>query len=102
MAVLEILKKLNKLVFQFIAKALAQEEHKKNHPGWLEKTISIGGVSVSTGDFIIADQDGVLVINSANVDTVIKKANTQRINELKRDDRVRNGEKLTDILGIKI
>ena len=38
----------------------------------------------------------------AYVDTVIKKAKIQRIKELERDDRVRNGEKLTDILGIKI
>ena len=96
------IEEIKQIGFPVYCKGISPRGTQKNHPGWLEKTISIGGVSVATGDFIIADQDGVLVINSANVDTVIKNANKQRINELKRDDRVRSGEKLTDILGIKI
>ena len=69
-------------------KGISPRGTQKNHPGWLEKTISIGGVSVATGDFIIADQDGVLVINSANV-ILLLRTQIPKNYELERDNRVR-------------
>jgi 4-hydroxy-4-methyl-2-oxoglutarate aldolase len=73
----------------------------KNHEGWSNISVSVGGVSVSPGDFIIGDSDGVVVISKLDGEKICKKAKAQRENEVARDIRVQNGEKLADIIGLK-
>ena len=73
----------------------------KNHEGWSNISVSVGGVSVSPGDFIIGDSDGVVVIGKLDGEKICKKAKAQRENEVARDIRVQNGEKLADIIGLK-
>ena len=65
-------------------------------------SVSVGGVSVSPGDFIIGDNDGVIVISKLDGEKICKKAKIQRENEIIRDKRVQNGEKLASIIGLKI
>jgi 4-hydroxy-4-methyl-2-oxoglutarate aldolase len=84
------------------AKGISPRGTVKSHPGWLAKTVSVGGVSVSPGDYIVGDEDGILVIEAKQVIEVCKRAEEQRRQELSRESRLRNGEKLTDILGIKV
>ena len=74
----------------------------KNHEGWSNISVSVGGVSVSPGDFIIGDNDGVIVISKLDGEKICKKAKVQRENEIVRDKRVQNGEKLASIIGLKI
>jgi 4-hydroxy-4-methyl-2-oxoglutarate aldolase len=47
---------------------------KKNGPGAVGGTITIGGVSVTDGDLVIADADGVVVWPAAEVDALLAKA----------------------------
>ena len=74
----------------------------KNHEGWSNISVSVGGVSVSPGDFIIGDSDGIIVISKRDGEEICKKAKVQRENEVARDIRVQNGEKLASIIGLKI
>ena len=74
----------------------------KNHEGWSNISVSVGGVSVSPGDFIIGDSDGIIVISKLDGEEICKKAKVQRENEIVRDKRVQNGEKLASIIGLKI
>jgi 4-hydroxy-4-methyl-2-oxoglutarate aldolase len=73
----------------------------KNHDGWLNVTVSVGDVSVSPGDFIIGDSDGVIVVSKLDGKKICDQAKIQRATEKMRDTRVLNGEKLASIIGLK-
>ena len=72
----------------------------KNHEGWRGIPVSVGGVAVSPGDYLIGDADGVVVIPSADAEQVCDRARVQREAEASRDARLRNGESLASILGL--
>ena len=73
----------------------------KNHEGWTNETISVGGVSISTGDYIIADEDGVLVVESSMGIKLCELAEKQFEAEHLREKRIKKGEHLSTILGIE-
>jgi 4-hydroxy-4-methyl-2-oxoglutarate aldolase len=66
----------------------------KSIPGTLGKPVSVGGVSVSPGDLIVGDIDGVVVIPRAQVDAVLNAAASKveaekvRLQEIARGDLV--------------
>jgi 4-hydroxy-4-methyl-2-oxoglutarate aldolase len=66
----------------------------KSIPGTLGKPVSVGGVSVSPGDLIVGDIDGVVVIPRAQVDAVLNAAANKveaekvRLQEIARGDLV--------------
>lgn len=64
----------------------------KNHAGWLGVPISVGDVTVNPGDLVVGDEDGVVVISAANVDTVIARATELERGHALRDERLRAGE----------
>lgn len=72
----------------------------KNHEGWRGITVSVGGVTVAPGDFVIGDSDGVVVVPASDGATVCERARDQREREQARDSRVRNGESLASIIGL--
>jgi regulator of RNase E activity RraA len=72
----------------------------KNHPGWTGIEISVGGVCVRPGDFIIGDEDGVVVVPSAIGDRVLALAAEQQKKEQERDARIRAGESLAAVLNL--
>ena len=72
----------------------------KNHEGWRGIPVSVGGVAVSPGDYVIGDGDGVVVIPAADGEAICGRAEAQREMEEARDARVRNGESLASVLGL--
>jgi 4-hydroxy-4-methyl-2-oxoglutarate aldolase len=74
----------------------------KNHPGWMNETIAVGGVPVSPGDFVAADADGVVVVPAAIARDVSARAAAQREAEEARDARILAGEPLLSVLGIRL
>lgn len=72
----------------------------KNHEGWRGLPVSVGGVSVSPGDYVIGDSDGVVVVPAADGAAMCERAQEQRNKEEARDARVRNGESLASIIGL--
>jgi len=72
----------------------------KNHEGWHSIPISVGGVAVSPGDYIVGDGDGVVVVQAADGEAMCERAQEQRDKEEARDARVRNGESLASIIGL--
>lgn len=68
--------------YPVFAKGGIPQRPSKKGPGEINSTISCGGVHVSPGDVIVADDDGVIVIPKADVtDTVIQKVNQKAENE---------------------
>ncbi len=62
-------------------------------PGTVGMPIQIGGQEVETGDMIIADGDGVVVVPFERIDEVIDNLERIRNAEQGQDDRVANGMK---------
>ena len=91
---------LLKLGVSVYAAGIAPRGTLKNHEGWCGLTVSVGGVSVSAGDYIIGDNDGVVVVPAKNGENICELAREQRQKEEERDRRVRNGESLSTIIGL--
>lgn len=65
-------------------------------PGAVGFAIQIGGQEVETGDMIVADRDGVVVVPFERLDDVIEKLGHIREIELESDEKVANGLKIPD------
>lgn len=63
----------------------------RNHPGWLQVPVSVGGTTVEPGDLVVGDADGVVVIARDRIAQVAKAALAQRANERARERQVRAG-----------
>ena len=72
----------------------------KNHEGWRGIPVSVGGVAVSPGDYVVGDSDGIVVVPSAEGAELCERARDQRRIERERDSRIREGESLTSVLGL--
>lgn len=62
---------LRELGFPVFAVGAVPNGMSRNGPGYINDTISCGGVSVSPGDLIYGDDDGVVVVPSNIVERVI-------------------------------
>ncbi len=61
--------------------------------------VSCGGVSVSPGDAILADENGVLVLDQASIRADAERAIGMQEDEARRQPRITAGEHLADING---
>lgn len=74
------------------------------HKGWkdnLNVSISCAGVSVSPGDIIVGDDDGVVVIPSAQAEEIVKKAHQRIKDEEEWITKIEQGIPLYKILNIE-
>jgi len=62
-----------------------------NHP------ISIGGITVYPGDYVLGDADGVMIVPHDRIKEAIEKSIAREENETKIMDRLQAGESLFDI-----
>jgi 4-hydroxy-4-methyl-2-oxoglutarate aldolase len=67
----------------------------KNGPGSVGLPVTIGGVPVSSGDVIVGDADGVVVVPQAILDATIKRLGEVRTAEAKAEAMVKGGAKMT-------
>lgn len=64
-----------------------------NGPGAVGLPVQIGGQEVETGDMVIADRDGVVVVPFERIDAVIERVRRVRELETQLDAQVANGLK---------
>jgi 4-hydroxy-4-methyl-2-oxoglutarate aldolase len=60
--------------------------------------VNIAGHVVSSGDIVVADLDGVVIIPKEMLATVLAKLPTIRADEAAADESVRQGARLPDFL----
>ena len=63
-------------------------------PGRINWPVSVGGVTVQPGDLVVADADGVVVVETAKVPTVLELAKKKLADETARIDGIRSGTQL--------
>jgi 4-hydroxy-4-methyl-2-oxoglutarate aldolase len=68
------------------------------HPGWLNVTVSVGDVAVSPGDWIVADEDGIVVVPRDEAAAVAAAARILLEHETARDQRIDDGEAVSEVL----
>ena len=73
----------------------------KNHPGWLQVPVSVGGTIVEPGDFVLGDADGVVVIAKDRIAQVAKSAHDQRATERSRERKVSAGASLVKLFRLE-
>jgi 4-hydroxy-4-methyl-2-oxoglutarate aldolase len=85
------------LAWPVFAKGVRLRGTSKTHPAILGGVIQIGGCTVHTGDFIVADDDGVLVIPSINGKELEQKIWERYKTEQEVDKRVIEGASLLNL-----
>jgi 4-hydroxy-4-methyl-2-oxoglutarate aldolase len=94
------LAQIRTLGFPLFARGSTAAGPHKGGRGTHGETVHCGGVVVSTGDLVLGDIDGVVVIPADRVDAVAHDAVERLQAEEAWIARIRSGEKSADILGI--
>ena len=71
----------------------------KSHHGWLNIPIALGDAIVRPGDLVLGDSDGLLIVAIEELQTVAEKALSKRQQEIIKEDRLKSGESIKQVLG---
>lgn len=80
----------------FIAKGLTPVNQRRREPGRPMVPVAIGGVTIHPGDWVVADDDGVMVIAPGEVEATLAKAEENARVEERIMQLVVQGVKVTD------
>lgn len=72
----------------------------KSYPGDLRSPVRIGGIVVHTGDLIVGDADGVIVLPQHAVAETISRADQRVADERRILDEIRSGKTTLDLYGL--
>lgn len=86
--------------FPVFAPAVSQAGAVKETPGSVNVPVSVGGVTVSPGDVIVGDADGVTVVPREDAREVLAAAADVVEHEATVRTRIAEGESLHDLLGL--
>lgn len=89
---------IEELGFPVFARGLALRGATKNRPGTIGESAHIDGVTVHTGDVVVADRDGVVVIPADSLEPVIAAARRRAEHEQEMFAALRNGATTVDLL----
>lgn len=73
----------------------------KSRPGWVNVPIEFGGVRVSPGDYVIADDDGIVILPRFNCETVLEAAEKRMEKEADTRKKIAEGELSVNFYGLK-
>jgi len=73
----------------------------KQTPGELAVPVTLAGVEVQPGDWIVADDDGVVVLASSALERTLREAHDRSARETGLMERIRAGELTVDLLGLR-
>jgi 4-hydroxy-4-methyl-2-oxoglutarate aldolase len=83
----------------YFARAVTPAGPHKGYGGDINTTIQCGGVSVSPGDIIIGDKDGVVVVPKDEAEEVLKRARELLAKEREIIEKVKLGISTVEIYG---
>jgi 4-hydroxy-4-methyl-2-oxoglutarate aldolase len=91
---------LERLEFPVFSTGVALPGAQKVGPGRIGGTAEVGGVTVSTGDVVVGDRDGVVVIAAAQVDAVRAAGAARADKEATFFEELRGGKTTVELLGL--
>jgi 4-hydroxy-4-methyl-2-oxoglutarate aldolase len=93
--------KLREMKYPVWSKYITAAGTSKNRPGWVNVPVVIEGVLVNPGDFVLADDDGVVVVPRAEIDEVLQRAKEREQREDVTRKRILDGELTVDIYNFR-
>ena len=72
----------------------------RNGPGRVGFPVVLGGVRVNSGDILIGDRDGVVVVPGPEADAVLSRLDAVKAAEQELDARVRDGMQIPDFIRV--
>lgn len=90
-----------RLNFPVFAGGVSIKGTTKRKRGELNRPITIGGVGVNPGDYVVGDTDGVVIVPAAELDRVIARAHEIKRTEAEMMDQLRQGASTLDLLGLR-
>jgi len=94
-------KQLRELSFPAWARYIHVTGTTKKSPGNVNKPINCGGIEVHPGDFVVADDDGAVVVKRKDVLTVLKNSEERVKKEEVTRKRIDNGELSVDFYNLR-
>jgi len=91
---------ITKLGFPVFCRGIIPKGTFKSHPGCINIPISCGGVSVSPGDIVVGDDDGIAIVPKKIAKLVLKKAKEAGEKEKVMKEKVEHGEIPYDFLNL--
>ena len=91
---------LERLAFPVFARGLVLRGATKTKPGEVGGTAEVAGVIVSTGDWIVGDRDGVVVIRHDQLSDVLGAGRERAAKEASMFTALRSGSTTVDLLGL--
>lgn len=73
----------------------------KNSPGSVNIPITCGNVMINPGDFVVADDDGIVSISREDIDSVIKNSREREKRETLTREKIANGELSVDFYNLR-
>lgn len=96
------LDRLAALEFPVFARGHSLPGASKSGPGEIGGAIALGDVTLRTGDWLVGDADGIVVISPEALDDVIAAARAREAKELGMFDRLKAGATTVELLGLDI
>ena len=93
--------RLEELGFPAFSNWIALEGTLKDDPGTVGDTIRIGKATISRGDIVVADRDGVAVIPAGRFPEVLESARARAVKEAQYMERIRGGELTMDLYSLR-
>lgn len=85
------------LGFPVFAKGLSVKGTVKDVPARLGRAVVIDGIEIHTGDWVLGDSDGVVVIAQQRAEVILQRAIEREAKERLVIERIRAGERTLDI-----
>ncbi|WP_395542880.1 RraA family protein [Neotabrizicola sp. sgz301269] len=92
---------ISALGFPVFARGLHIRGTTKADEGEIGGSVTIGGNVIATGDIVVADADGVIVLPAQALDAALAAARRRAENEARMMERLRAGETTLQILGLE-
>lgn len=93
---------MERLCFPVFAHGVALPSSSKRGPGRLGGSISLGGVTISPGDWLVGDVDGLVVIRAGELASCLKAARALAEREQELFLRLSQGEHTCALLGLDV
>ena len=90
-----------RLGFPIFSQGVSIKGTTKAYPGAVNVPIVCAGALVRPGDYVVADEDGVVVVPREEAEDVLRKAGERDQREAEIMERLRAGELTVDLLGLR-
>ncbi len=92
---------ISEMKFPMFARGLSIRGPAKDAPGTIGEPVTFGGIRVQSGDIIVGDADGILVIARENWEETLENARARKAKETGVRKQFKDGKTTVELLGLE-